>query len=198
MRRTSKAFTLVEILLVTSLIGLVSIAVLKSFNNGLKLWAKAQRINREAEAAIFLDKMSEDLRSMVFISSIAFKGSSQKISFPAIVITKADAKSSRAQEGVVDQIGAVQYRYDAELHKIFRRQANYAEAVKGKWVQDEIAIVSGIEDLSFHYEIFDDKGFLLKSEIGEGVPSGVMVDVRFSDDSGTHELKRYLPTLIGE
>ncbi|MEI7998136.1 MAG: type II secretion system protein [Candidatus Omnitrophota bacterium] len=196
MKLKSKAFTLIEVLLVSTLIAIVGIAVFQALSNGIKLWAKAQRLNREAEVAIFLDKMGEDLRSVPIISGIPFKGTDILFSFPAVVMTKADSKSSRSQEGFISQIGAVQYRFDPVEHTVFRRQANYAQAIKRKWAQQENPEVLGIDELDFHYEIASDKGLLLKSEIGEGIPLGVMVEVYFSDDSGKHQLKRYLSLLV--
>ena len=197
MNKRLKAFTLVEVLVVSSLIAISSIAIFRSFGNGLKLWARAERLNREAEVAIFLDKMSEDLRSTVIVSGLGFKGSTMQVSFPAIILTKADLKSSRASEGLVDQIGAVQYRFDSASHTIFRRQVNYAQAIKARWAQEEFSVASGVTDLKLQYEATSDKGKMLKSEINEGIPSGVMVEVDFSDDSGEHHLKRYLPIVVG-
>ena len=197
MKLKLQSFTLIEALLVTSLIALVGVAILHSFANGLKLWAKAERVSRQAEVAIFLDKMAEDLKSVFVISGINFKGLSSQMSFPAIVMTEADQKSSRASEGIIDQMGAVQYRLASESHTIFRRQANYAQALKGKWSQKELPVVSGIDELDFYYETASAKGFLLKSEINEEIPLGVMVEVHFSDDSGQHQLKRYLSIPVG-
>jgi prepilin-type N-terminal cleavage/methylation domain-containing protein len=198
MKRTNRAYTLVEILIVSSLIAVVSLAVFRSFSNGLKLWGRAERLNNEADVAILFDKMAEDLKSVSLISGIPFKGTGTKVSFPTIVLTKADPRSSRAQEELVDQIGAVQYRFDAESHRVFRRQANYSQATKEKWVQEELPVASGIDDLILHYEVISDKGFLLKSEVNATIPGGVMVEVHFSDDSGPHQLKRYLSIPVGE
>ncbi|MBF0490415.1 MAG: type II secretion system protein [Candidatus Omnitrophica bacterium] len=197
MKLKPKAFTLIEVLLVSSLIAILGIAIFRSFGNGLKLWAKAQRLNRDADVNIFLDKVAEDLRSTTIVSGLAFKGSETKLSFPAIVMTQADIKSSRASEEIIDQIGAVQYRFEPSEHVIYRRQANYAQAVKGKWGQEEKVVVSGIEDLDIHYEVSSSKGFLLKSEISDGIPSGIVIEVRFSDDSGVHQFKRYLSIPVG-
>lgn len=198
MKLKSQAFTLIEVLLVSSLIAIVSLAVFRSFSNGLKLWNRAERLNREAEVAIFLDKMAEDLRSTQLISGISFKGTATKVSFPAIVLTQADPRSTRAKEEIIDQIGAVQYRFDAGTHTIFRRQANYSQSLKGNWPEQEEPIVSGVEDLILHYEVASDKGFLLKSEIDAVVPMGIMVEVHFNDDSGSHQLKRFLSIPVGE
>lgn len=192
MRIRSRAFTLIEVLLVSSLIAILAIAIFRSFGNGLKLWGKAERLNREAEVAIFLDKMAEDLRSTIVTSVISFKGTGMEISFPAIVLTKADIKSSRAAEQLIDQIGAVQYRFDPGQHTVLRRQANYSQAVKNTWGQ-ETPVVMGIDDLILHYEVLSNKSFLMKSELKEGLPDGVMVEIHFTDDNGPHELKRFLP-----
>ncbi len=197
MKPKSDAFTLVEVLLVSSLVALVSLAIFRCFGNGLKLWGKAQHLNREAEVVIFLDKMAEDLRSTVVMSGFNFKGTAQQLSFPATVNTRADQRSARKKEEMVWQIGAVKYRYDVEGRAIYRQQANYAQASKKRWSQEEVPVVKGIEGLEFHYDIASDKGFLLKSEISEGVPLGVMVEVRFNDEGGPHQFKRFLSIPVG-
>jgi len=197
MKLKLKSFTLVEVLLVSSLIAVVGIAVFHSFGNGLKLWAKATRLNRQAEVAICFDKMGEDLRSFAGVSGINFKGTSSQISFAAVVMTRADSKSSRAFEGLINQIGAVRYRFDPAEHTILRRQVNYAQAIKDSWSSQELPVAEGITEMDFHYQVASDKGFLLKEAIDGMIPSGVMVEIHFSDDSGEHQLKRYLPIPIG-
>jgi hypothetical protein len=197
MKFKSKAFTLVEILLVSSLVAVLGIAVYRSFSNGLKLWAKVQRINRGAETTIFLERFAEDLRVSVGISNILFKGTPTKISFPAIVMTSADPKSSRSPESIIDQIGMIQYCFDHEQHAIFRQQANYGQALKDKWAEQTL-VASGINDISLKYETNGENGFAVKSEINGIIPSGVIVDIHFSDDSGEHQFKRYLWIPIGK
>lgn len=192
-----KAFTLVEVLLVSTLIAVVSLAVFRCFTNGLKLWSRAQHLNRESEVVIFLDKMAEDLRSTVNMSGFNFKGTAEQLSFPAVVRTKADQKSARAKEEIVSQIGAVRYRYDVSERTIFRQQANYAQALKKKWQPDELPVVSGVDGLEFHYDVASDREFLFKSEISEGIPSGVIVEIHFSDERGSHQIKRYLSIPVG-
>ncbi|MBI3602313.1 MAG: type II secretion system protein [Candidatus Omnitrophica bacterium] len=196
MKPKPRAFTLVEVLLAAALVAMVGMAIFQAFANGLKLWTKAQRLNREAEVAIFLDRMEQDLRSTPLISGISFKGIATQISFPAVVMTRADRKSSMASEVFIDQIGAVQYRFDALEHTIFRRQTNYAQALKGQWGQ-ELPVVGGIDEFNFYYEVASDKGFLMKPQSDEVIPSGVMVKMHFSDDSGEHHLRRYFRIPVG-
>ena len=191
MRLKSKAFTLIEVLLAASLMALVGLAVFRSFANGLKLWARADQLTREAEVAIFFDKMAEDLRSVPHISGIDFKGTSGKVAFPAIVLTKADSHSSRFPEGLIDQIGAVEYRFDAQTHTVFRRQANYSYALKKKWEQEK-AVVTGIDGVDFYYEIPTLKALVMKSEINGVAPLGVLLKIHFTDHNGQHQFQRYL------
>lgn len=197
MKLKTKSFTLIEVLLVSSLIAVLGVAIFHTFSNGLKLWARAQRLNPESEVALFLDKIGEDLRSTSAISGIAFKGIGAQLSFPAIVLTKADQRSSRASEGMVNQIGAVRYRFDPGTQTIYRRQANYAQAIKDRWIQEEVPVAVGITELALHYEISSEKRYLLKSTFDEGIPRGVMVEVNFGDDSGKHQLKRYFLIPVG-
>lgn len=197
MRLKSRAFTLIEVLLVSVLISVISLAIFRCFANGLKLWGRAQRLNNEVEVAIFLEKIADDLRSTVNMSGLDFKGTISKVSFPSIVRTKADPKSARVEEVLINQIGKIEYYYDFSKHAIFRRQANYSQALKDKWQIQDSPVVSDIDSLEFHYDIASQKDFSLKSETRGGIPLGIMVDVHYSDRSGQHQLKRYIPIPVG-
>ena len=134
-------FTLMEMLLVTALVSIIGLAIFQAFSNGLKLWARGQQMSHDGETAIVLDKIGEDLRSTVSVSGIAFKGEVTRFSFPAIVMTPADKNGSRAQEDLIDQIGAIEYRFEQADGKIYRRQANYAQALKHQWGKEQEVIV---------------------------------------------------------
>jgi prepilin-type N-terminal cleavage/methylation domain-containing protein len=90
MRRSVKAFTLVEVLLVSAIIAGVGVAVFQAFTNGLKLWTRTQQLNHQAEIAMLFDKMGEDLRSAILITGINFKGTETDMIWPSVVMTKAD------------------------------------------------------------------------------------------------------------
>ena len=165
-----------EILLVTSLIAITGLATFSTFQNGLRLWARGTRLSHEGDVAIWLDKSSEDLRSALPISSIPFKGTQMRISFPCIVLTAADRNSSRAGEGTVDQIGAVEYRYEPADKKIYRRQANYSQAQNGQWgpLQE---VAAGIEEFALQYYVGGES--TPKSSVAS-IPSGVAMRVRLT------------------
>src|ERR1039458_2354762 len=109
MKNYRQGFTLTEILLVSAMFAVISVAVFNAFSNGFKLWARGQHVMVEGDMAIFLDKISEDLRQTVSISGIPFKGEGTQLTFPAIILDRTDENGARANEGYAAQIGAVRY-----------------------------------------------------------------------------------------
>lgn len=193
--RKESGFTLMEILLVSVLIAAVSIAIFGVMNNGIKLWGRGMVVNKKGDLFIGLEKIAQDLRSALPFSLIAFKGAQTKVSFATIVLTPADGKSSRAHEGLIDELGAVEYRYDSAEGKLLRRQANYGQALKKQWGKDQ-EIASGISDVQFNYYINGSKAVERKSHIEAHVPTGVMMIVRLGEN-GQQELQRYFEIPAG-
>ena len=177
-RNRGHGFTLTEVLLVSSMFAVISLAVFNAFSNGFKLWARGQHVLVEGNTAIFLDRIAEDLRQTVLISGIPFKGSSAEMSFPAIILAPLDPNSSRAKEGYGPQIGAIRYMFDPSQKKIFRYQATYGQALKSAWSQP-VEEADLIEDISLRYYFTVDRGLDVKSQTDQGVPMGVMIDVQF-------------------
>jgi len=68
MNNRHRGFTLTEVLLVSAMFAVISLAVFNAFSNGFKLWARGQHVMVEGYTAIFLDKISEDLRQTVLMS----------------------------------------------------------------------------------------------------------------------------------
>lgn len=191
-----KAFTLIEILIVTALVAAVSVAIANAFSNGLKLWARADRLTQQTQAGIFIDKFSEDLRQTHPISTLRFKGRSTEIQFPTQVLTPADPHSARHKEEMVNTIGAVRYRFDHATKSIYRSQANYGQALKGKFTDEQI-VVEGIEEVSFTYYHITEKGYEGKSVIDEGVPAAVLIKITMIDEGNHSQFERFCPIALG-
>lgn len=196
MKHRRQGFTLTEVLLVSCMFAVISLAVFNAFSNGFKLWARGQHVMVEGDMAIFLERIAEDLRGTVIISGIPFKGNSTELSFPAIVLAPADEKSSRADEGFVDQIGAVRYTFEPSEKKIYRSQAPYGPALKSLWAQP-IEVASLIEDISIRYYFKADRGLEVKTQTDEGIPLGVMIDIQFMIDGQIRHMRRFLLIPVG-
>ena len=150
MRKYYRGFTLTEVLLVSCMFAVISLAVFNAFSNGFKLWARGQHVMVEGNMAIFLEKIADDMRSVVTISGIPFKGDSTQLTFPAIIDGPTDEKGSRAKEEIGYQIGAVKYVYDPAEKKVYRSQAGYGQALKALW-SPPVEVVSEVEDISLRY-----------------------------------------------
>src|SRR5437773_11479335 len=107
---SKKSFTLVEMLLVTSLMAVIGLALFQSLANGLKVWNISTQHAMEDDAAIFFEKISGDVRDAMDYSLIKFDGSKNKISFPTIVRTLSDPRLS-PQPDYISQIGKVEYEF---------------------------------------------------------------------------------------
>jgi len=196
MRNHHPGFTLTEVLLVSCMFAIISLAVFNAFSNGMKLWARGQHVMVEGDTAIFLDRFSEDLRQTVLITGIPFKGSSDELSFPAIILAPTDAYGARAKEEVGDQIGAIQYTFDSANKKVYRRQATYGQALKGQW-SDPIEVANLIEGVSFQYYFTAERGLNTKTETDEGIPLGVMIDVQFLVEGQMYHMRRFMIIPVG-
>jgi len=194
MRKHRQGFTLTEILLVSAMFAVISVAVFNAFSNGFKLWARGQHVMIEGNMAIFLDKMGEDLRQTVTISGIPFKGDSEEVSFPAIIIAPTDG--SRAEEGSGAQIGAVQYTYDAADKKVYRAQAVYGQALKSEW-STPVEVASDIEGITMRYYFTAEHGLEVKSQTDEGLPMGIMIDVEFLVEGQEFHMRRFMIIPVG-
>jgi len=194
MKNRYKAFTLTEVLLVTVMFALISVAVFNAFSNGFKLWARGQHVLVEGDMSIFLDRIGEDLRQTVLITGIPFKGDSTQLCFPAIILAPTDG--SRAKEGTGAQIGAVGYTFNPSEKKIYRTQAVYGQALKTQWTTP-IEVASQIEDITLRYYFKADRGLDVKTQTDEGIPLGVLVDVQFMMDGQLRHMRRFLLVPVG-
>ena len=196
MKNHRHGFTLTEVLLVSVMFALISLAVFNAFSNGFKLWSRGQHVMVEGNMAIFLEEIGEDLRGVVKISGIPFKGDSTQISFPAIIIGPTDDNGTRAKEEFGSQIGAVRYTFEPDEKKIFRSQATYGQALKNEW-SEPVEVAADIEDVSMRYYFTAERGLDVKSQMDQGVPMGIMIDLQFMVDGQMRHMRRFLLIPVG-
>ena len=194
MRPLRNGFTLMEMMLVSVLICVVSMAVFQALNNGIKLFKRGLAIESQGQLMIALEKMSREMSSALVLEKIPFKATAQKIVFACMVRLQADPKSSRAHEGMVETIGAVEYRFDPAQGKIFRRVADYGQALKKQWGQEQ-EIAAGIEESDFEYIINSSKGSRQTHEVTVGLPSYIKISWKLKGPLHT-QLLRYVPVIL--
>jgi Tfp pilus assembly protein PilE len=181
--------TFIEIMLVVSLIGLVSLALYQSFTNGLRVWQKSRELIIEEDVAVFFDKLAQDLRNTYVHTTQYFEGDSSRVSFPALVWLKT-MNPRRHSDEYSDQMGQVEYALDVERRSIVRRSANYSEARQRLFGQEQV-VVTPIDGLQFKYYYLTDDGEIFSEQVLETVPAGIEVEVTIQDSKGRRSLKRY-------
>jgi len=83
--KDKKAFTFVEMLLASAMIGIVSIAVYNVLSNGLRVWEVVHQETPQIDINLFFSKMEIDLKNSVHFSGVTFIGSAENIEFPSII-----------------------------------------------------------------------------------------------------------------
>ncbi len=181
--RRSAAFTLVEILLVVSLLSLVALTLFQALSSGLKVWAMSRQLDHEEDVQIFLDKLEHDLHNSFVFSALPFEGKESQLTFPTKARILAESRHPDAG-AYIEQIGLAQYRFDRESESVVRRQAGYGRAVAEQFAPEQ-RLAGRVRDLRFGY-YFGPKDWSTepRRKAAGIVPVLVRVDVKFVEKSG--------------
>ncbi|MBF0594381.1 MAG: hypothetical protein HQL22_05370 [Candidatus Omnitrophica bacterium] len=192
----SAAFTLVEILLVTTLIAGLSLAIFSCLSNGLRLWDRSRLLMVEEDAAFFFDRFSSDVRNSYPFSSLLFSGTEHELAFPTVVLAPADRAGSRAAEGYADGLGRVQYMFEPVRGELVRRQANYSQALRAVWGESRV-MVTGLTSVRFKYLVPGSGDYRSSHDPADPFPAGIEVAITFMNGSTEKVLRRFVPIPAG-
>jgi prepilin-type N-terminal cleavage/methylation domain-containing protein len=196
MKTSHKAFTLIEMLLVASLLSVTGLAVYHAISDGLRVWEYSRRYSSEEDVAVFFEKLSADLQNTYRYSAIAFDGKENKILIPTIVRTPVDKEIS-ASGDLVEQMGCAEYFLQTGEKAIYRRQANYSQSLKKKFAPAR-ALAAPVEKLHFKYYGFEDGKLKPKKSVNKEIPVAVMVQIDFREVGGSvRHLQRMINIPIG-
>ena len=82
----NKGFTLVELLIVASILGMVALAVLSSFDAGFRTFAHIQTFGgTQADVLLAMERFERDVKNAFRLSEITFDGGTKEISFPTVL-----------------------------------------------------------------------------------------------------------------
>lgn len=194
-RLSEKGVTLMETLIVVSLIAMTSMAIYSALANGLKVWKRTQQLVVEEDIVIFFDKLSQDLRNTYFYAKFNFDGGKQKITFPAIIQMLPDKQIRGAGQDYVSQLGKVEYYYDGLEDIIYRRQANYSQSLSGRFSKKR-ALVRNIQAVNFKYFYYAEGREIYSPEAFETYPARIEVEVEFSDKQGNKRMNRSIDLFL--
>lgn len=177
--RKNRGFTLIEMLIVSLIMSVISLGLYVTLNSGIKVW---QRINNQQLAAedvnIFFDKFASDLRNSLPFTDINFIGTENGLSFPSII------KSQRLK---VRTIGQVLYAYDSRTGLLNRQQKDYSQIYNLEEVTPS-ATLKNIKSLLFQYYVYDKERkeyFWHNEPLPEQIPQAVRIEFESQDGAKT-------------
>jgi prepilin-type N-terminal cleavage/methylation domain-containing protein len=195
--KKKNAMTLIETLIVVSLVGLLGLAIYQSLANGIRIWDRSREIVTEEDVIVFFDKINTDLRNAFFYSKIRFEGGEYRFTFPTLVYTPQDTRiSDRSEDEYVDQIGKVEYYYDFNEDAVFRRQANYSQALNEQFGEPR-KMVGSIGRIKFNYYYLTGDGEIYSTEVYDTIPEGIEIEIEFEDNSGKRIMRKFLDIPVG-
>ncbi|MBF0479844.1 MAG: prepilin-type N-terminal cleavage/methylation domain-containing protein [Candidatus Omnitrophica bacterium] len=188
-KRHCKGMTLVEILITVGLFAAVSLAIYRSLDGGIRVWKKSQELVCEEGIALFFERLTADIRNAREYSLIMPEGGETKFAFSTTVVTAQDQILASREN--IRQIGKVEYYFDITAHTIYRRQANYGQAVNKKF-QDPMSIVNGLDSLHFKYFYLSEGKETQTQQVSSVLPYALEAEVKFTDRYGPRSLKKLI------
>lgn len=148
-QKNKKGFTLLELLITTSLIAMMGLAIYAAFAKGVAVWELCNETDKqEKEIRFALDKMAAELRNSFNFSRIVFGGTKGQIEFSTYIVMHP------ATEGPRTELGRVTYFFDPAQNTLLRIQERYVDIFQEERPEPKefIAQLTGFE---FGYYYFD-------------------------------------------
>ena len=183
-------FSLVELLVVTSMLGIISLAIFSTFNNGFKVWQRVNKSLGQEDLGLFFDELSQDLNNCVKSVSIPFTGDRNNLGVPTLV-NSAQLK--------IRTVGLATYSYDQQSGVLNRQQKDFSQ-VYSRQESDTVLLLKNIASFKFAYYYFDKQKqeYLWKEEWSEpGIPLAIRVELSLNDLSGTDKIIRSITIHVG-
>lgn len=116
--RRRKGFTLIEMVVATTIFSIVAVAIGASIVSGLRIWDNIKNVDfARANFLLDLDRIAGDLYGAVDVPVIGFEGKDVELSFPAI-------------SG--DSLIKASYVYDRDKKILMKRETGYKEILSEK------------------------------------------------------------------
>src|SRR4030042_1658061 len=189
-----RGFTFVEIMIVTTLIGVVSLAIYSSLSQGIKIWQRVNSVVADEDINIFFEKLGRDLRNSFEYNKIKFIGERDRLTFATLVA------SNSTQPGLNFNAGEVSYFFDKNSQSLMRVQNNISQIYEEQDVAKD-TLLSPVGSLNFQYYFYDaqEEKYLWQEEWMEGhLPRAVKIEFEFNPGGSARQFVRIARIPIGK
>ncbi|MCM8800546.1 MAG: GspJ family type II secretion system protein [Candidatus Omnitrophica bacterium] len=184
-KKNKKGFTLIEILIVSGLVVVISLAIYATLSNGLRLWQRLNQAKEEEEVLIFFEKFLLDLRNAFKFKGIDFVGKNDLLEFATLVKSPSLKKTT---------VGKVIYYYDKDEERLVRKRLNFSQLYyeEDLW-QESLNYVKKFKLQYYFYDKDKKEYFWLEDwPIKENLP--LAIRIAFDFDNGK-QILRFIRTV---
>jgi prepilin-type N-terminal cleavage/methylation domain-containing protein len=191
-------FTLVELLVVVSLMALIGMSLYAMFGSAMNMMRRVSRSEIAEDVGIFLERFDREISSQIIFKGIPFNGKETLLSFPSRIGLDKRVPLNRG-------IGRVSYFFDESRRVFARRQENLGQIYKPGEEEKATAVLEGVSGLKFQYFIYRKAEKVYEwvpewDSLGNGgeIPSAVKVEFSCARGEEPHAFERTIAIPIAE
>ena len=187
---SKQGFTLVELLVIASILAMIAVAVFSTFASGLNVYTRIKTYKRaKIDVLLSLEKIEKDLRNTFRFSGIDFSGEAKRVDFPGLIKDR-DPKGNE-----VISLGRVSYYLNTETGSLTKEEQSYFFTIpENSEARDKVKPLAVAEDVNFSYYYFDATtqkyGWKNSWNKAEGVPTAVKIEINIRNGSETVQVSR--------
>lgn len=178
-KSSPSGFTLVEILVVLSLLTATATAVMTSFMQGLKVFNRFNGSQDELEKTFLLEQMTHDLKNGAHYSLVPWHIAKDSLSFASV-----PSVSENSSTGFDALPASIQYRFDPEKKEVTRTINFFPFQPSSAETQ---VLAEGVRSMTF--------GVLREDD--QKAPSRVSVSLEYGDESKPRLLIKEMTVPVG-
>jgi prepilin-type N-terminal cleavage/methylation domain-containing protein len=169
------AFTLIELLLVSSIAAIMTLAIFSTFSIGIKAYERLQYSGLiQADVLLSLDKIEKDLHNTVNFSDIDFAGENKSVSFASLATSPVSSDETLS-------LGRISYYFDTKNKSLIREENVYTG------IFSKTKVLAYIEDLTFTYYYFNSQTqqyiWVDSWQSVNGIPEAVRIKAIFKNEN---------------
>jgi prepilin-type N-terminal cleavage/methylation domain-containing protein len=175
LRVNNRGLTLMELLLSTALLAVISFAVYTTLDNGINIFRRIQEENKEEEVNLAFDDFASTLRNACSYKEFFLKGTQWRLEFPAIVYSARWNKKT---------VGKAVYFFDAKGNSWLKEEQDFSHMSQEQEGRLK-SLLNNVKSLQFKYYFFDKekKEYLWLDESGANEwPLAVRIEVELEGD----------------
>ena len=160
MKRARGGFTLVELLVTVSLLGMIAGTVAATFSGGMRVWERIQSRGTHGQwIEVTLDQVRRDIGSMRAFAPIEFKGEYDEVSFPALVSWTPRPTVDDKMPEPRDEPGRRGYYFDSGRRMLCRSEHPYRLTRRYRLKDACSPVMTEVDRVRFSYcEVDPSKG----------------------------------------